>query len=168
MMRLTLDLTVVGEFLDPGRDRYGLAKEIFELVKSGTVELAVASQGHGLDINRGDLVAQLQDLLQDSLGETRQLAHVSEVTYPSENLFPGQYVDRLSQAWDEVIATWRTHEGRPPGLADRFHIESHMLDGRDVFLTDDGPLLAMCRRLNEEHEFSIRAMRLSEYIAHLK
>jgi hypothetical protein len=164
-MKLTLDLTVVRDFLDPSRARHGLAKQIFELAKSGTVELAIASQGHRLDVNRGDLVGHLQGLFRESVEETRQLAYPSEVTFPSRNLFPGQYVDGFDQAWNEVIASWRTHEGKPPGLADRFHVESHILEGRDVFLTDDGPLLVMCSRLNEEHGFSIRAMHLTEYIA---
>lgn len=73
------------------------------------------------------------------MAESRQLAYVSDVTYPSDTLFSGHYVAGFGAAWDDLIARWRSHEGKPPKLADRFHVESHTMEGRDVFLTD-GPL----------------------------
>jgi len=39
-----------------------------------------------------------------------------------------------------------------------------LLDPAEVFITDDGPLLIMCRRLHDEHGLSMRAMRLKEYL----
>lgn len=39
---------------------------------------------------------------------------------------------------------------------------------RDVFLTDDRPLLVMCRRFREEHDIAIEAMSSSDYLARRK
>jgi hypothetical protein len=86
------------------------------------------------------------------------------VTFASENLIVGAYVDGFVEAWNAVVATWRSHERTPPQIGDRFHVETHVLERRDVFLTDDRPLLVMCRRLREEHGVPIVAMGLVEYL----
>ena len=62
------------------------------------------------------------------------------------------------------MASWRSHEWTPPGDADRFHVETHVFGERDVFITDDRPLLVMCRRLREEEGVEIEAMTLAEYL----
>jgi len=93
-----------------------------------------------------------------------KLAYASEVTYPSKNLFPGHFVAGFADAWNDVAANWRSHEWTPPGLADRFHIETHVIEGRDVFLTADQPLRVMCRRLRDEHGINVVAMGLVEYL----
>jgi erythromycin esterase-like protein len=59
----------------------------------------------------------------------------------------------------------RSHEGEPPRGADAVHAETHLAAGRDVLLTEDKPLRAMCRRLHDEHGFGIVAMRVNEYLA---
>jgi hypothetical protein len=87
------------------------------------------------------------------------------VTFPAENLFPGAYVAGFADAWDAVLATWKTHaDGRAPERADAVHVETHVLAERDVFITDDRPLLAMCQRLREEHGVPVLAMSLAEYL----
>jgi len=162
--RLTIDTTVARDFLDPKRERHELAKQLFVLAQAGEVELAVAPQGHRLDVEE-NLAEQLRATFAgEGVEETRQLARVSGATYPSANLFPGQYVHDFDEAWDGVAATWRSHEGKPPKLADRFHVETHVLERRDFFVTDDRPLLIMCRRLRDEHGITIEAMSLGEYL----
>jgi hypothetical protein len=158
------NLTVARDFLEPQRPRHALATNLFALAKIGDVELAVAPQGHRLDAH-GDLAEQLRALFTDEkVTEAPQLAYLSEVTYPSENLYPGQFVAGFSEAWNKVIATWRSHEGKPPQMADRMHVETHVLEGRDVFLSNDRPLRVMCRRLREEHGFPVVAMGLEEFL----
>jgi len=44
------------------------------------------------------------------------------------------------------------------------HLETHVADERDVFITDDRALRAMCRRLRDEHGFPIESMGLAEYL----
>ena len=162
--RLTIDATVARDYIDPSRPRHARSVELFELAREGAVELATAPQGYRLDAT-GDLGKQLNSTFaSEGVAEMPQLAYASEVTFPSENLFPGAYVDGFVQAWDTVIATWRSHEWKPPQIGDRFHLETHLLEHRDVFLTDDRPLLAMCRRLREEHGIRIKAMGLAEYL----
>lgn len=162
--RLTIDLTVVRDLLGRERRRHARARELLGLARRGDVELAVAPQGHRLDAT-GDLAARLRSLFrEEGVTEARQLAYLSEVTYPSTSLYPGQVVAGLDEAWNKVIADWRSHEGKPPQMADRMHVETHLLEGRDVFLTDDRPLQVMCRRLREEHGFEIIALGLEEFV----
>jgi hypothetical protein len=163
--RLSIDITVVRDFLDLSRPRHQEAQELFALADGDEVELIVAPQGYRDDVPEGTLREQLQGLITSGhVSEARQLARLSNVTYPSKNLFPGQFVRGFQEAWQAVIDTWKTHEAKPPGDKDRWHVETHILEGADVFLTDDRPLCVMCRRLHDEHEITIDAMGLGDYL----
>jgi hypothetical protein len=123
-----------------------------------------APQGQGLDAD-GSLAEQLTALLaREGIREAPQLAYPPEVTLPSETLYPGHYVAGFREAWDAVTVSWRSHEAKPPGVADRFHVETHLANDRDVFITDDRPLLHMCHRLRDEHGIQIVAMSLEDYV----
>jgi hypothetical protein len=162
--RLTIDATVARDYLDPQRERHPHAVELFGLARKGEIELAAAPQGYRLDA-QGNLAETLRATFAiESVAIPPQLAYTSEVTYPSEDLFPGAYVEGFGEAWAAVIATWQSNEGKPPEGADRFHVETHVLHGRDVFLTDDRLLRVMCRRLRDEHSIPIVAMGLAEYL----
>jgi hypothetical protein len=162
--RLTIDVTVARDYLDPDRDGHRLAAALFELARRGAVELATAPQGYRLDVE-GDLAERLRAAFASQrVEQASQLAYVSEVTFPGENLIPGHYVQGFAEAWNLVAETWRSHEWKPPGLADRLHVETHVIEGRDVFLTADQPLRVMCRRLDEEYGFSIVAMTVADYL----
>jgi hypothetical protein len=162
--RLTIDVTVARDFLDPERDGHAAALALFELARGGEVELITAPQGYGLDVE-GELARQLQELFaREEVGQALQVARVSAVTYPGADLIAGHYVEGFVEAWDGIVATWRPHEYKPPGPADRLHVETHLVERRDVFLTDDNGLLVMCRRLNKEHGFAIVAMPVAEYV----
>lgn len=165
--RVTIDITVARDILELGRRRHALAMELCGWAQAGDVELAVAPQGHRLDADAdGDLGEQLRAMFADEgIAESRQLAYPSPVTYPSPDLSPGQYVAGFGEAWEKVAATWGSHDGKePPGIKDQLHIETHVMEGRDVFITDDGALRAMCRRLRDEHNVPVTAMRLEEYL----
>jgi hypothetical protein len=146
------------------RDGHAHAVALFGLAGQGEVELSTAPQGYRLDVE-GDLAERLQATFdRESVASTRQVARVSEATFPGADLIPGRYDERLSGAWGMIAADWRTHEWKPPALADRFHLETHVVEKRDVFLTSDQPLLVMVRRLNAEHGFSIAAMTVADYL----
>ncbi len=162
--RLTIDQTVVFDYLHEKRPRHRLAVELFAGAHKGAVALSIAPQGHRL-VAEGRLAEQIQRLFDDGIvRESRQLARVTPGTYTGPGLFPGQFVG-FSDAWNHVISTWRTHEGRPPAEVDALHLETHLLEEADVFITDDRPLLVICRRLRDEHGFVLVAMGLDEYIA---
>jgi hypothetical protein len=164
VQRLTIDTTVARDLLDPKEPRHALAHELIALARSGQVDVAVAPQGHRLDAD-GDLGEQLRQLfLDEGISETPQLAYPSEVTFPSESLHLGHVVHGFREAWDNIISDWRSHEGKPPKKKDRMHIETHIAAERDVFVTDDGPLQIMCRRLREEQAFPITAKGLGEFL----
>ncbi len=100
----------------------------------------------------------------ESVQQAGQVARVSEATLAGDDLIAGQHVKGFVEAWIRIVATWRSHEWKPPGPADRFHVETHILAGTDIFLTSDQALLVMCRRLNDKHGFSIVAMTVEEYL----
>lgn len=60
------------------------------------------------------------------------------------DLFPGQYINGFKEAWSQIIDTWKTDQGRAPAPPDDFHVEAHVVDKRDFFLTSDRALRAMC------------------------
>jgi hypothetical protein len=163
---VTIDVNVVRDFLNPKRDGHERAVELF--ARNGSeVELAIAAQGHRLDAD-GLLGGELHEALRnEGIAETRQLAYLSEETYPSEDLFPGQVVDGFKEAWEKIVDSWRTHEGKAPQSPDDFHVEAHLLDERDCFLTEDRALRVMCGRLHYECGFAIVAITVGEYLERL-
>jgi hypothetical protein len=161
--RASIDTTVIRDLLDEERPQHILAVKLFELADTGELELVIAPQGHRDDVWEGDLKEEIQGLADSGrLAESEQVSRVSEVT-----LLPfiiGHYSEGFDEAWGAVLAGWKTHEGKLPGDKDRWHVETHLLDPAEIFITDDGPLLVMCRRLREEHGLTINAMRLQEYL----
>jgi predicted nucleic acid-binding protein len=160
--RLTIDATVAFDYLDPNCERHALAVELFELAERGEVELATAPQGYRLDLSKGapDAVEQLREAFErEKVGEARQVARVSDVTVIP--FVVGHYIKGFAEAWHAIAAGW----AKAPGPADQFHVETHLADGRDVFITDDRRLLVMCRRLRDEQEIAVEARSLEEYLA---
>jgi hypothetical protein len=51
--RLTIDMTVMRDYLDPRRLQHQLAVELFALARSSNVELVTAPQGQRLDVSGG-------------------------------------------------------------------------------------------------------------------
>jgi hypothetical protein len=163
--RITIDTTVARDVMDPGRSGHPHALELLAMAQGGEVELMIAPQWRRLDVIHGDLLDQLQKLIDDHVREARQIARLSEATYPSESLYPDAVVHGFDEAWDEVAATWEATARRPPpGRKDRFHVETHLLDQGDVFITNDGALIRMCDRLRDEHGLAVTAMRLQDYV----
>ena len=160
--RLTIDSTVSYDPYFEAAPRNALAKELFELFHHGRVDLAAAPQGHRLD-DHGGLAADVRARLEaEGVPELRQLAYPSQATHPGENFFPNKRVDGFREAWSEIIsAGWNGPGGRPDG-EDALHVETHLLEKRDIFITDDEGLLTICCRLRERG-FPVTAMRLSEY-----
>jgi hypothetical protein len=97
--------------------------------------------------------------------ELRQLARLSDATIPSDELFPGQVVEDFEEAWIKIIETWKTSDGKAPEHPDDFHLEAHLLDSPDIFVTADRALREMCRRLNQEHGIKVNATTVPEYLA---
>jgi len=163
---ITLDVNVVRDFQESDRDGHENAVALFDLRRRGDVEFSTAPQGYRLDVERGSPLAESlrETFANEGVGQARQLAYPSEVTYPGEDLFPGRYVEGLPEAWNHVAANWHSHEWTPPEDADRLYVETHIIDRGDVFLTDDRPLRVMCRRLREEHHYPVVAMTVAEYL----
>lgn len=171
LARLTLDMTAIRDLVYEDRERHPDGLRLLSLAERGDVELGIPAQGSLADL-RGQLGGELADRIKalhsrPGVVGLPQLARLSEVTFPGENLFPGYFVDGFSDAWDQVAATWKTHQGKCPGDFDRWYVESHIADRRDVLLTDDEPLRVMCDRLREEHGLPIRTEPLHDCVARL-
>jgi hypothetical protein len=59
--RLTIDATVARDYLDPARARHAGAVDLFELARTGAIELSAAPQGYRIDV-KGDLAQQLESM----------------------------------------------------------------------------------------------------------
>ena len=162
---LTIDQSVVIDRLDERQERHELALRLFDLAREGVVELALASSGHIFDA-KGNATEQQRKLGALSVSSTPQLAYPG-VMFPGANAWPGAFVPGFSEAWKAVQDDWKTHEGRVPGGVDALHVETHVLVRREVFITDDRALGAMCHRLHEEHSIPVIAMSLAEYLQEL-
>jgi hypothetical protein len=167
--RLTLDMTAIRDLVDEERERHGDSLKLLEMADAGRVEIAIPPQGTLADLHGefdGELARQVEQLRsREGVVELPQLAYLSDVTFPGKNLLPGYGVAGLHEAWRTVVESWKTHEGRCPGDTDRWYVESHIAAARDLLITEDGPLRALCRRLRKEHGFAIEAESLSEYVA---
>jgi hypothetical protein len=165
--RLTIDVTVIGDLCDSSRSGHKYAKTLLELAEVGEVEVAIAPQGWRLDVPDGKWKERLDDLITKGVVTyLPQLSYPSEVTFPSNDLIPGNVVKGLSEAWEQVSATPGPSDPQtPPDNKDRLHVETHVADNRDAFLTSDKALLTMCRRLRDEHGFSIEAVTVRDFLA---
>jgi hypothetical protein len=168
MQRLTLDMTAIRDAAYDERERHDDAQTLLKRAERGDVELGVPPQGWLADIAGqfgGELAEHVHGLLvRPGVVELPQVARLSDVTFPGENLLPGAYVEGFQEAWNAIAADWNG-PGKRPGDFDRWYVESHLLDRRDVFLTDDLALRTMCDRLRKEHGFAIHAESLTDYVA---
>jgi hypothetical protein len=163
--RLTIDMNVARDFLDPSRRGHQAAMELFAL-NGGDVELAIGPQGQLLDAPEGELRRELDEMCRgENVLQLHQLARLSDATFPSDELFPGQVVEGFEEAWTKIIETWKTSDGKAPEHPDDFHLEAHLLDSRDIFVTADRALREMCRRLDQEHGIKVNATTVPEYLA---
>jgi hypothetical protein len=165
--RATIDINVAWDYTDEDPVLHPYIERLFELARDGVVQIAIAATGHNYDVTReGPKAARLRQLIADEgIEMLSQLSYVGEHTYPGTSLSPGAFDAAFVQAWDAMLGSWKSHEGKKPGRKDRLPIETHLLCDRDVFITRDRALLVMCRRLRDECGFPIDAVRVDDYIA---
>jgi hypothetical protein len=168
MKRLTLDMTAIRDATEEDREHHRDALRLLELAERGDIELGVPPQASLADLHGqlvGELAEQVQGLLtRPGVVGLPQVARLSDVTFPGQNLLPGVYVEGFHEAWDAIAADWNG-PGQRPGDFDRWYVESHVLGGRDVLITDDQGLRTMCDRLRDEHGFAVRAESICSYAA---
>jgi hypothetical protein len=168
---LTIDNTVVLDMIDsrPCRTRHPLGLRLAALAEAGDVELGVPPQGHRFDrvAGRPDLFLELRRKFPKArIVELAQVSRPSAKTLPSGSLLPGSHDQKLGEALRAMSNNWdssRCGKG-PPGDKDKWYIETHVTEKRDVLLSDDGAVLTAVERLNTEHDFVITAMGLEQYV----
>jgi hypothetical protein len=151
-MRLTLDMTAIRDATYEERERHDDAQTLLKHAERGEVELGLPPQGGLADVGGqfdGELAERVQGLLaRPGVVELSQVARLSAVTFPGGNLLPGAYVEGFQNARNAIAADWNGPGERPGDFARRC-VGSHLLDGRDVLLTDDLGLRTMCDRLRK-------------------
>ncbi len=161
-------MTAVRDAMYDDRERHSDALRLLEASERRDVELGVPPQGSRADLRGqfgGELAERVRALLaRPGVVALPQVARLSDVTFPGEDLLPGAYVDGFQEAWGAIAANWRG-PGKRPGDFDRWYVESHLLDGRDVFLTDEVGLRTISARLRDEYGFPIHAESLQDYVA---
>lgn len=163
--RVSIDQTVVLDYLRPNRAGHPFACALFELADSGQVELRIAPQGHRFDA-WGELRDDIYRMLATtSLRESPQLAYLSEQTFPAEDLFPGHHIEGLRAAWDAELETWGSdgQRGSKPGDQDWWHVETAVADGSIALLTGDHGIHNMCRKLRGRR-FRTDATTVEQYL----
>jgi hypothetical protein len=169
MKRLTLDMTAIRDATYEEREHHRDALRLLELAERGDVELGVPPQGSLADLRGqfgGELAEQVQGLLaRPGIVGLPQVARLSDVTFPGQNLLPSAYVEGFHEAWDAIAADWNG-PGQRPGEFDRWYVESHVLGDRDVLITDDQGLRTMCDRLRNEHGLAVHAESVRSCAAH--
>jgi hypothetical protein len=170
--RLTIDTTVILDLLNSSRARHANALRLVAMAEAGEVEIGVAPQGSRFDEDpdRGDFIEQLRRAFpRAGIVELAQLSYLSDETYfpldlGNDNLAFGKALQEVCGSWDSD-----RHGQGPPLEEDAWHLETHVTEKRDVFLTNDGEksggVLSAVERLNDEHGFTINAMRLEEFVA---
>jgi hypothetical protein len=164
--RVTIDINVGWDYTENDSLRPYI-QHLLQFARDGVVQIAIASTGYNYDVTEdGPKAERLRQLIADEGIEVLpQLSYVGEHTYPGTSLSPGAFDAAFAQAWEAMLESWKSHEGKKPGRKDRLHIETHLLCGRDVFVTRDRGLLVMCQRLRDECGFPIDAVRVDDYIA---
>jgi hypothetical protein len=154
--RLTLD-TMIPWDLWEGRPRADLARRLVKLAEAGQVELAVTARIRE-DIPHDPLARKIDQLSQLLIEETGTVARAGLWQIGRDMLGDELFEDFYTQLESE------RGESDPllPGWKDWDHLHAHMLQGRDVFLTWDDPILRLATKLFAE--FGIRVMRPDEYL----
>jgi hypothetical protein len=95
-------MTAIRDLVYEDRERHAEALTLLKQAAAGIVELGVPPQGSLADLHGqfgGDLAKRIEELLsKPGVVGLPQIARVSEVTFPSESLFPGAYVKGFSEA----------------------------------------------------------------------
>jgi hypothetical protein len=168
--QLTIDLDVLRDYLDDGRKNHADALALFQLGEQGKARLLIAFSGSLWDLTDGhtrepgQLLQQLHAMIESGkASQTTGLAYPG-VFVPGATV-PGAGVEGFFEKWKAVLAIWKSSDGKAPGWGDALWVETHVLVKGDYFITRDAALLAMCRRLHDEHDVSVRALRSAEYLA---
>lgn len=166
--RLTLDMTAIRDATDCRREHHPAGLELLGAAERGELELGIPPQGVLSDLagsSGTELSRQITELqAMPGVVVLRQVARLSNVTYPSDTLFPGAYIDGLHEAWNTETGKWNG-PGRCPGTFDRWYLETHLVNGRDTLVTDDRGLRTMCGLLGDGLGVDIDARSITEFVA---
>jgi hypothetical protein len=101
MERLTLDMTAIRDLSYEDRPPHLDAVKWLAAAHKGEVELGIPPQGTLADLGGqfgSELAGRVADLAnQPGVVALPQLARLSEVTFPGENLLPGYFVEGFSE-----------------------------------------------------------------------
>lgn len=148
---LTLDTDVVREWLDQDL-RVRVVEDLLELSDRGLVDLAVTATIHQ-DIPRPPLADRLSVLPEVGIAETGTVFRLDVSALDGPDMLGSQgFVD-----WMENLGV------KNPDWRDFDHLHSHLLQGRDFFLTWDSKIHHFAKDLSSLWGIEVR--RPEEYLA---
>jgi hypothetical protein len=112
--RLTIDTNVARDFLEPLHKGHRRTLALFELARTGDVQIAAAASGYIFDLSAdpaGELAVRIRAMLEaENITETTQLSYPG-VMYSGKGAYPGVGVEGFRASWDGLLADMRA-EGR--------------------------------------------------------
>ncbi|MBO9531746.1 MAG: hypothetical protein J7513_02110 [Solirubrobacteraceae bacterium] len=163
-LRVTIDSNVIHAHFKPRERAHGDAVSLLDAAARGEILLTIAAQGSRLDFRPGQVADRLRELIDvKTVRVAEQVGRFGPATQLAPDLKFGSTADGFWDAWTVEVERWPTHVNAAPNREDCWHVESHVVDGADVFVTDDQPVLDMCSRL-AAHGFVIQAATLAEFV----
>lgn len=156
MPSLTLDTNLILEYWRQ-RERVAAVEELISLAEANLVDLAVTARIRE-DIPNPPLAERINQLDELEVVETGSVTRLGSWVLGRDYLGDETFVE-FSERMEQILSE-RGH--RPPDWRDWDHLHSHLLQGRDIFLTWDNQILELRQHL--EAEFGIIVMSPEEYL----
>jgi hypothetical protein len=154
--RLTLDTNVLVDHWRE-RARRQAAEELLELARRGEVELAVTARIRE-DVPDDPLASEIDKLEEIGVAETGSVTRLGHWKLGRDQLGSDEFAEFENELQERRAKTG----AKVPDWRDLDHVHAHFLQGRDVFLTWDVPLLQLADEFRKR--FGIVVLRPDDYL----
>ncbi len=155
-LNLTLDTNVLWDLIVPDRPGHEDASRLFALHQDGQVSIAATTRVDA-DVRKEPLRSMLDELevVTNPIG-TAFTVGISRLD--GGDMIVDENYGQTGQALMDLIFPTADPQGRkhPNRVADIDHLLGHKLNGRDIFITNDGPILRQRKKLADD--FGIQVM----------
>jgi len=141
-VKVTLDTMVLWEWLKYHRAAADL-EQLVQLHEAGSIELAVTATIRR-DVSRDPMAERLESLPEIGVDEVGGVARLGFWRLGRDRLADGRFGE------------WSAGLESPPGIEDLDHLQAHMLQHRDFFLTTDKAILALADELSQRWGIEVR------------
>ena len=163
--QLTLDTNAVCAYWrahdqTPMADKRGpVVEKLLDLASQGLVTLAVTARIRH-DIPKDPKASRINELPEVGIAVTGSVTRLGQWALDRDGLADRRFEAYYAKAC--ALLSERLPGRKPPDLRDWDHLQAHMLQGRDVFLTWDTEIVCLADKLKEES--GLRAMSPEVYL----